>query len=164
MFSPGTIKAIGLMSKGVSSDKAFEAARVIDGEAASARVNFYTEQSLQNYYTGTTPLNVPNSTITPSATNIAPPPSPTNPIVDFKPVYTNQSGQTQVIYKSLSDMITSGEYKRNTGSVLPATGQVPATGSQKKIKTFYDQKFLPTPDDELNQSLSTNKPYKNKNF
>ena len=164
MFSPGTIKAIGLMSKGVSSDKAFEAARVIDGEAASARVNFYTEQSLQNYYTGTTPLNVPNSTITPSATNIAPPPSPTNPIVDFKPVYTNQSGQTQVIYKSLSDMITSGEYKRNTGSVLPATGQVPATGSQKKIKTFYDQKFLPTPDDELNQSLSTNKPYINKNL
>ena len=159
MFSPGTIKAIGLMSKGVSSDKAFEAARVIDGEAASARVNFYTEQSLQNYYTGTTPLNVPNSTITPSATTPTPQPSPTNPIVAQKPVSANQ-----VVNKSLSDMITSGEYKRNTGSVLPATGQVPATGSQKKIKTFYDQKFLPTPDDELNQSLSTNKPYINKNL
>jgi len=128
MFTPGTIKAIGLMSKGVSADKAFSEGNQVDNQAAAVRTNFYANNTLGVYQSmgvsAAPGLPKPATSSTPSKA----------------PVIPN---------KSLTEMITSGEYKRNipgppsldaSGNVIPA--------AQKKLTAFYDQKFSLTPEEE----------------
>ena len=127
MFSPGTVKAIGLMSKGVSADKAFSVGNELDSQVAAVRTNFYANSTLGVYQSmGTAAAPVPKTTPT-----VAPP----------KPVPSN---------KSLAAMIQSGEYKRNIPNpeALDAAGNV-APAPQKKLSTVYDQKFSLTPQEEL---------------
>jgi hypothetical protein len=127
MFSPGTVKAIGLMSKGVSADKAFSVGNELDSQVAAVRTNFYANSTLGVYQSmGTAAAPVPKTTPT-----VAPP----------KPVPSN---------KSLAAMIQSGEYKRNIPNpeALDAAGNV-APAPQKKLSTVYDQKFFLTPQEEL---------------
>ena len=52
MFTPGTIKAIGLMSKGVSADKAFSEGNQVDNQAAAVRTNFYGSNMYSNSTSG----------------------------------------------------------------------------------------------------------------
>ena len=147
MYTPGTIKAIGLMSKGVSSDKAFAEGRNIDMSAAQTRVNFYTEQSLRAGNLMTLP--------SPSAsTNISTPGVASN-----SPVKVSNPSSSTTVSKTYEDMV-SGGYKRNTGDgsyLANAPGMMPtpvATGSQKKIKTFYDTRFMPNPKEEVEIDLN----------
>ena len=126
MFTPGTIKAIGLMSKGVSADKAFSEGNQVDNQAAAVRTNFYGSNMYSNSTSGV--YQSMGTTVAPGL------PKPTAPIIP------NQS---------LEQMIKSGTYKRNIpgppsldagGNVIPA--------AQKKLTAFYDQKFSLTPEEE----------------
>lgn len=143
MYTPGTIKAIGLMSKGVSSDRAFAEGRNIDLQAAQTRVNFYTQESLKASTLMTLPTGINTSTPTPGVAS--------NPISKV----TNPTPSTTVS-KTYEDMVKEG-YKRNTGdgsylAKAPGMVQAPvATGSQKKLKTFYDDRFMPTQKELIEQ-------------
>ena len=162
MYSPGTIKAIGLMSKGVSADRAFAQADQIDLQAAQTRVNFYTEQS----------LNYPSGYMAPS-TSVVPSPSPNIPAPATNaqtPAKTSAPSPSTQVVKTFDDMLKQG-YKRNTGDGeylnLPkvltpgAPGEI-AVPSTKKVKPFFDRKFIATPQEELDNEINKqNHPFKN---
>ena len=142
MYTPGTIKAIGLMSKGVSSSAAFREADNIDIQAAQTRTNFYNKQALEGGY------------------NAAPLPSLS----------------TQVATPSLPSMIQAGTYTRNTGdggylNAMMATPEAPQVIAPselvgpprpKKLKTFFDDKFMPTKAELAQQEAIT--PTDNTNY
>ena len=118
MYSPGTIKAIGLMSKGVSADRAFAHASQVDLQSAQTRVNFYTEESLKSpltmsFATSTAAAPLPSapSTPTPSTTTapVTPPGQATQAVAQ-----TTQPSSTITVSKTFDDLIKEG-YKRNTG-------------------------------------------------
>lgn len=149
MYTPGTIKAIGLMSKGVSPDRAFAEGRNIDLQAAQTRINFYTQESLKSSMLTSLPSTAYNSGIaTPGA-------APTAPAK-----VTNPTPST-TISKTWGDMVKEG-YKRNTGdgsylTNVPGMAQVPvATGSQKKLKTFFDDRYMLTPEEQAEEDLKIN--------
>ncbi len=137
MYTPGTIKAIGLMSKGVSSDRAFAEGRNIDLQAAQTRINFYTQESLKSSMLTSLPS-------TASSTNINTP-----GVASTTPAKVTNPTPSTTISKTWDDMIKEG-YKRNTGdgsylANAPGMVQAPvATGSQKKLKTFFDDRYMPT--------------------
>jgi hypothetical protein len=137
MYTPGTIKAIGLMSKGVSSDRAFAEGRNIDLQSAQTRINFYTQESLKSSMLTSLPNTV-------SSTNINTP-----GVVPTTPAKVTNPTPSTTISKTWDDMVKEG-YKRNTGdgsylANAPGMVQVPvAKGSQKKLKTFFDDRYMPT--------------------
>ena len=143
MYTPGTIKAIGLMSKGVSSNAAFSEADKVDIQAAQTRINFYNKQALEGGYSA------------------APLPSP-----------STQVGPVP----SLSSGIQAGTYTRNTGDgsylknmmAMPEAPQGTAPSNlvgpprPKKLKTFFDDKFMPTKAELAQQEAIT--PIDNTNY
>ena len=175
MYSPGTIKAIGLMSKGVSADKAFAQASQIDLQSAQTRVNFYTEQSLNSpsLLSSFTTAGAPSTVVAPPTPTptVAPPPKTVIPLqakntlagqtavlkdtlkqaqVTPAPTPQQKAAEAAASKKVFQDMIDQG-YKRNIGDgsyfgegVTPNGKVVPVLPSQKKLKTFYDDKFMPT--------------------
>lgn len=175
MYSPGTIKAIGLMSKGVSADRAFAHASQVDLQSAQTRVNFYTEESLKSpltmsFATSTAAAPLPSAPSTPTPSTktapVTPPGQATQAVAQ-----TTQPSSTTTVSKTFDDLIKEG-YKRNTGDgsylqtpnspKIAPVSTAAAPPSQRKLKTFYDQKFLPTPEDELErETLRLNHPLKN---
>ena len=175
MYSPGTIKAIGLMSKGVSADKAFAQASQIDLQSAQNRVNFYTEQSLNSpsLLSSFTTAGAPSTVVAPPTPTptVAPPPKTIIPLqardtlagqtaalkdtlkqaqVTPAPTAQQKAAEAAASKKIFQDMKDQG-YKRNIGDgsyfgegVTPNGKVVPVLPSQKKLKTFYDDKFMPT--------------------
>ena len=137
MYTPGTIKAIGLMSKGVSSDRAFAEGRNIDLQAAQTRINFYTQESLKSSMLTSLPSTAYSASVNTPGIAATTPAKVTNPT------------PSTTVSKTWDDMVKEG-YKRNTGdgsylANAPGMAQVPvATGSQKKLKTFFDDRYMPT--------------------
>lgn len=154
MFSPGTIKALGLVSKGVDISKAFQYAQQIDDEAAGDRINFYTQKSLSSFAAPATVV-----------------PSGASTIIGGQPstVVSNSPGTTTM--EDLGDLINSGKYKRNIhqssnlNNFVEVTPPVPSTtsgsaqdtlitGSKRKVSTFYDSLLLPNTEDLQSQAFN----------